>query len=234
MENIYEQNKQFIKNYKLLSEVFIKDFYSLADEFKKYNHYRHRLTKAGWLPHLLTPFDLLQKTGSEYDYLTLEKFYLENWNDIKILFRKNIDSIKVDDLTNSVFNQSLESHENKFYTLVTRSLFPEIERVARIKLYEHNISKGISSLKDVREFIEYNNLKNYGLGEFWNIVILKEFKNIYNPIKTNNDVIKANINTIPNRHAAIHGHVNYNNICSSINSLIIAEYAFAMIEMIKV
>ena len=56
---------------------------------------------------------------------------------------------------------------------------------------------------------------------------------LYRQINNEQDVLAAEADRIPNRHACIHGQVSYASLQNSINALLMTEFVFAMLTEMR-
>ena len=106
-----------------------------------------RAHETGWI---LCPdvsdFDgyqnILNKSGEDHETLDrcISEFYSVNWPRIDSGLRSEFSTYSLDELSKSAFCEALTLHGAGKYDLVPRILFPEIERVMRIKLFYNSQS----------------------------------------------------------------------------------------------
>ena len=107
-----------------------------------------RAHETGWI---LCPdvsdFDgyqnILNKSGEDHETLDrcLSEFYSVNWPRIDSNLRSEFSTYSLDELSKSAFCAALTLHGEGKYDLAPRILFPEIERVMRIKLFNNSQNK---------------------------------------------------------------------------------------------
>lgn len=206
-----------------------------------------RIEAAGWLPHYTTPFDLILPDMLEDEISdTIGQYYLENWRVVERAFLQRQKERRLDDDAVAAFEEALAAHRHGLYRSVPRTLFPEIERVACAELYNgsrqyHGKNTkggksrkiGITSLPNFAETVAklpagYVLTADYGIALYWKLE-----KHLYQTVKQPDEIAAAMADSVPNRHATLHGIVTYKTMQSSLNALIMTDYIFHLIGQIK-
>lgn len=191
--------------------------------------------KAGWLLHHTTPLHLITDDMTEHDITpVLEAYYRENWSDIALVFRNRMSEMDIDNEARAVFEEALVAHGAGLYRAAIRVVFPEIERVARDHLLEGTL-KGIASLTEVRQAageLGWSEFQKFGdepiFGQFAAMSC-----HLYEVAKTPDRIAEFARSPIPNRHAALHGLVAYSSLQSSLSAIIMTEFMFKAISILK-
>ncbi len=227
----------------------------VISELEKWRYSSETLFEAGWLPHYSTPFNHIAECGLDIELVRsrLLNYYNRNWLNVRSEIESHLSEYRIDREAKATFCEALDAHEAGFYRCVCRVLFPEIERVIREEFlyckvgrfsYREYIEKLVSKSKSIDAFV-YEGL--YELSVFEHVmqtILMKEkgqdklessnfvfgvFRNVDN--KKHLEILKQY--PVPNRHAAIHGLVEYSTPQTSLNSIFIAEYVFRSINSIK-
>lgn len=191
--------------------------------------------RAGWLLHHTTPLHLITADMTAHDVVpVLEAYYRDNWPQVTAEFRGQLATLDIDEEARAVFEEALAAHGAGLYRATVRVLFPEIECVAREHLLEGTL-KGITSLTAVRraaDGLAWNELQPFGegplVGQF-----LTMSDHLYTAARTPDRIAELAASPIPNRHAALHGLVAYNSLQSSLAALVMTEFMFKMISILK-
>lgn len=193
-----------------------------------------RVKGAGWLPHYTTPFEALTNASEPADIDdVLGRHYAENWASVREQFEGHIARYEIDEEAKALFREALDAHSSGYYRLVPRSLFPEIERVARIELHEGRIEK-ITSQKRLIELsgklslhdVEPSGLRGWSLFEYLR-------QHLYHHVTSEEQLQKVANDSVPNRHATLHGLRTYGSVANSINSLIVTDFIFQVVSALK-
>lgn len=208
----------------------IAPFYRLIEEIQREEYVRRRLEDAGWLPHVTTPFEALEDIEDDSLSATLEQHYRKNWEEIKLTFLERLEAYQIDDEAKGAMQGALAVHQQGIYIATTRLLLPEIERVIRDEFYGGNPPNRSTSQIEFREVAL--ELPVYALDKHA-LKLFKALDHLYDYCNTAEDELKFSAKPIPNRHAAIHGRVSYNNMCSSVNMLILADFVFQIVTALK-
>lgn len=214
-----------------IAKIFSEYFNQWEPVFAKHQANREILA-LGWLPH---PFqtelhnEVVETTDLDEH---LSEFYENNLAAFEISLTKNLEKCGCDDILLSRISYCFRSYRDGNFGQIPCALFPEIERYARENLYTENPFSNITSLREVRDTISSLPLpylpapvleRGYHLFKVFD-------EHLYTPIKTTEQWKAAQKSDIPNRHAALHGLVVYDNAKSSINTFIIFEYAILSIH----
>lgn len=191
--------------------------------------------KAGWLLHHTTPLHLITDDMTERDITPiLEAYYRDNWLSVAVAFRSQLAMMDIDEEARAVFDEALAAHSAGLYRAAVRALFPEIERVAREHLLEGTL-KGIASLTEVRRatgYLGWSELQKFGEGPIFGQFAAMSH-HLYEVVKTPERIAELTASPIPNRHAALHGLVAYSSLQSSLAALIMTEFMFKAISILK-
>ena len=191
------------------------------------------LEKHEWFPHYTMPEFLFGGHIEDADFNALVlAYYRENWAEVRQLIEQNLPDCPVDGETKAAFHEALDSHESGRYLSVCRNLMPELERIVRINLYGDKV--GSFSVEKQMD-IYFGNLPlsvfpDRSLG--W--IGFKYLRShLYDHIRDEADLERYVNHQIPNRHAAIHGLVTYDNVQNSLNSIFVADYVLQLITAWK-
>lgn len=189
---------------------------------------------AGWLPHDTNPVEALAGvTEPDLANQILERHYRDHWGQVRAVFELRLGGYDIDEEAKATFVEVLDCHQAGHYRAAIRTLFPEIERIARNELHGGSL-EGIASQPKLREAagglpvsaVEPGGL--YGLNLF-----SKLYDGLYALAKTDEKVAECAADPVPNRHAAVHGLVSYRTRQSSINAIIMADYILQVICVVK-
>lgn len=228
---IQERMNSFLQTITEATRPFAKFLTMVA----KYGELAERLKIAGFLPHESTPFQLVENYADDPQQLKneLEVFYTKNWNEVRDGIKSRTNMLDIDHSAISTFIEALEMHEKGYYKAVCRLLFPEIEKVARIEFYKDDTLKRIASLNELRETswkIPVDQVPG-GMLLFDNFKIFAE--HLYEHVDTVEDIVRLQNDPIPNRHATIHGYIEYGSQKNSLNTIFMTEYIFQLIHVLK-
>ncbi|PZO06150.1 MAG: hypothetical protein DCF29_06470 [Alphaproteobacteria bacterium] len=129
----------------------------LTEPMRRFNAFiattgrHHRLVEtAGWLPHYTTPFDRLDDAEDAGEVSLLLEAHYSDWPSVRAVFLEHLATYDVDDEARSVFTLALDHHGAGSWRAVSPLLFPEIERIARIRLHDGAL-EGFASQRRLRE-----------------------------------------------------------------------------------
>jgi hypothetical protein len=194
-----------------------------------------RLEDVGFLPHS-TMRSLMENENLDGAALSdaIEAHFREHWSEIEALFRKDIDGFDVDDEAKQTFREALAAHGNGHYRAVCRLLFPEFERIARDEIHNGELN-GIGSQPGLKEFVDALGLSTVSKLGGLRVLPLMEvlLDHLYLNVRKPAQVEKFRNDPIPNRHACLHGILVYNTAKNSINMLIMADFIYRIVGILK-
>jgi hypothetical protein len=193
------------------------------------------ISKAGFVPHPTMPQNLLRQSSDDPMRLSelLVQYYEDNWPKARDEMLGRANNYQIDNEAKVAFNEALIAHENGLYRSVVRTLFPEIERVARNDLYRGalgsiSVQHGFAQLVNKLAFPDLDPAGFFGLTQ---LNRLREHLYI-RVTKENRKKIEAD--AVPNRHAAIHGIVVYSTAKNSLNTIFMTDYIYQVVNAVKV
>ena len=114
----------------------------------------------------------------EGDYIHLERkiseYYLTQWSSIRADIESRFGDYHIDDEAKDTFREALSAHEHKNYRCFCRVLFPEIERMIRLNLFNDagrvRTSEMLRKLTDERPLEDFISQEAFGLVLFGRLV----------------------------------------------------------------
>lgn len=194
------------------------------------------LDETGFLPHESTPYDLIELHLDDAPALkqALENFYADEWPSVRKNIEARINALDIDAGAKAVMKEALDAHEQGYYQSVCRLLFPEIERVVRIEFYQGNIEKRITSQHDLRKMTgDLTPGQALPHGMFGFRIYDRLTDHLYKNVETQEELEKISNDPVPNRHAVIHGLIQYNTMQNSLNTIFMTDYILQIIVFLK-
>ena len=149
------------------------------------------------------------------------------WAGIRADIESRLNDYHIDDEAKDTFRVALSAHEHGNYRCVCRVLFPEIERVIRVNLFNGagsvRTNEMLEKLIDDRPLEDFISKEAFGLVLFGRLV-----KHLCEQV-SDEERGKFEQNFVPNRHAAIHGLMSYSTHKHSMNMIIMADYIFQIL-----
>jgi hypothetical protein len=211
---------------------WLKENEEEVEEFVRTAHRNVIFEKAGWLIHHSTPMHLITDEMKAEDIPPiLEAYYHENWERIAAEFRIRVSLMNIDDGARAMFDEALNAHGAGLYRCTVRLVFPEIERFAREHLLNVSL-KSLASLTEIRKAtgeMGWSDLQAATDGPVF-LQFGAMVHHVYEKVETPDRLAKIATSPIPNRHAALHGLISYNNFQSSLAAIIMAEFMFGIIS----
>ena len=206
------------------------------DEGVRLGRLSERMIEAGWLPSRFAPFVLVERLEKEADAVLsagLAEHFRGRWAEIGRGFRNRLSGYDVDDEAKATFREALKSHRLGHYRSVPRTLFPELERVARVEFQGGALKPPVTSQKGLREGLDdltLHDVEPMGIAGFE--VAKKFLLHLYDEVDEGN-VAAVAADPIPNRHASLHGLAIYRTAQTSLNALVLAEFVFRIVTSLK-
>lgn len=188
--------------------------------------------QAGWLPHASIPPELIAEAADVQDAdMRLRDFYGENWPRIEMSLRASVDESDVDLEAKEAFDECLRAHTLGLYRAAPAVLFPQIERVARGALLPN--AMGASAANQLFGAVGRLGASEFTVPSVSGVRLYKKLaEHLYKQVRTPAEVQEACLDSVPNRHAALHGRVSYASEKSSLNMLIMTDFIFDAISKV--
>lgn len=194
-----------------------------------------KVVEAGWLPHYTSP-QLTWQGALDAEMVTqaYDAHYRQQWPTVREQFRHLVLDLDIDNEAKATFEEALSAHENGLYRSTVRLIFPELERVARVELFDDSLEHPLTSQRRLRTEVLSLSSDDVRPGGFaLGALAEKLTEHIYEEARTEEARAVFRASAIPNRHAALHGVVSYRSHQSSINALIIADFSLQVIAAVK-
>ncbi|MET4688831.1 hypothetical protein ABIA20_005148 [Sinorhizobium fredii] len=192
------------------------------------------MQSAGWLWHYTTPLEVVRASANDPSDLKhgIDAYYREKWPDIAARLDGSVGGYDIEPATKAAFAEALRAHENGLYRSAVRLLFPEIENEVRINFFENSTKPGIAGQKELLEAVGKLPIGHVLRHPLDYRLFTKLVDHVYAQVHDANRSQIAS-DPVPNRHAALHGLVEYSTAQNSINALIMAEYSLRLIATLK-
>lgn len=231
MQNVIVRAQEAIELYR----SNIGPFWQIISKVALLHKLAARVEAAGFLPHYTTPFaDLAIDQSDDEISDHLAAYYRDSWTQIAVAMADSMAKIDVDDEAKATFGEALRAHERGDFRCAPRLLFPEIERVVRDEFYPGDLKQRLASqieLRDAAESIPAGALSDElaaGLKLYQKLV-----EHLYAKVEDDVALARVAADPVPNRHAAVHGLVRYNAQKHSLNAIMMGEFAFHLVGVLK-
>ncbi len=203
-----------------------------AKAWIRYNKIADTFRETGWLPYHSAPFHYVEECGQDIQLLEnrLSNYYRTHWGDIRQDIESRLGGYLIDKEAKDAMHEAMNVYEAKFYRSVCRLLFPEMERVFRVRFFD-NRTGNISSQRIKEELTQGKTLENFVMGNPFGLVLFGQIvQHLYERVTEENrkNFEKA---TIPNRHAAIHGLAIYSSMKQALNMIFMTDYVFQIVSL---
>ncbi|MGB8278729.1 MAG: hypothetical protein WCF20_12470 [Methylovirgula sp.] len=235
------QFNAFLEGLKRVWPAIIEGLTNFAAGYQQYE----LLKQAGWVPHATTPAHLIDQCNGDAQVLSasIEAFYEDNWQSVRREIEKRVASYLIDAEAKAAVSEALSAHGMGLHRLVVRGLFPEVERVARMELYNgavgnipapdgkgawpvwnHLIRSADERLSPTQ--VDPRGFYAFRLFEFF-------FEHVYAKVDTPEAQKRFAGDPVPNRHGALHGLVVYRSPKESLNMIFMADFLLHVICLLK-
>ena len=189
---------------------------------------------TGWFPHGTFPTEVFDESQSEAEIdRKVLAHYRENWIAVRESIENELSGYLINEREKSVLRQALQAHGSGLYDLVSPTLFSEVERVVRVHLHGNKLGT-ISVGREVANRIAELPISAFPDRFVGYVGFDLLSRDLYANIRTDDQRERFSNLSIPNRHAVIHGLVDYQPEKNSLNSIFIASYFFQLITAIKI
>lgn len=229
--------------WKTVLEPAFRDFEPILDRLKdlleavdphieklaRHHRIERRFSNAGWLPYysdLIERVDEHEGDASVLDSI-ISEYYRDHWAEIRKDIEDRMETYTIDEETKETVHEAFSAHESGNYRSVCRTLFPELERMIRRSFF--NDAGRIKTADMLRVLAEKLAAAELLSREgFCLITIGRHVQHMYAQVDEGARH-RFEQNSIPNRHAALHGLVSYSTHKHSMNMIIIADYLFQIL-----
>ena len=182
--------------------------------------------ETGYLPHKTVPFvrfrDECGDNYKEFLFLVLTH-YESHQDDILLSIESQKEKLTLSEDKKATFSEAIQVHKQGIFRLTCRALLPDVERV----IYEDWLDKsGIGSVKarELENTIGEMPLRIFIQDHWSDWVLLNVLKShLYSNGSNIKDFPQV---PLPNRHAALHGWLNYPSQKHSFNMIVFADFIF--------
>ena len=151
-----------------------------------------------------------------------------NWPRIGSGLRSEFSTYSLDELSKSAFCEALTLHGAGKYDLVPRILFPEIERVMRIKLFNNSQNKIRSKAVIDKLGNKYSWWEVTGRNPIAHHILFGEFMHWVFASQKVRGAVKTHC--VPNRHEVIHGLDITLTFKDSVNMLLFSFFIMGVMQ----
>jgi hypothetical protein len=197
---------------------------------------QRRLDEVGFLPHMTMPWHIIEACSDTSRLsASIEEYYLENWTDIRRRIEVNLTLYDVDREAKDAFREGLIAHQHKCYRSVCRHLLAEIERVVLIEMGNNQLGTHLRTLSDLLgRAAGQLSITDIEPGPYFAFSLFQRLRDhLYKKVSTEDDRDRMTADSVPNRHAAIHGLVVYKSFKNSLNTVFMTDYVFQVISVTK-
>ena len=213
--------------------TFTPEIQAFFEEIRQRNARMALVERLGFLPNDYFPWEYLQEEVEEEVLREqITQYYIENWGSIRDALQVQIDGYNIDSESNLTFSEALDAHGFGLYRTPPRLLFPEIERVIRIKFHDGDPNQGQASHRELREFIRKQPAGKIASVDYATSLLTKFLDDLYARVKKDQEIVKAQADPVPNRHASLHGLIVYNTVVSSLNMIFMVAFIFEIFEVL--
>ena len=236
LSDVFEQWETTLQPFFQELEPVFQGFASLAEmaaphvqKFVRYHKIVEKFDATGWLPYHLAPVDYVENYEGDTIHLEriLSEYYVTQWPKIRKDIESRFGDYHIDDEARDSFREAFSAHEHENYRCVCRVLFPEIERMIRLNLF--NDVGRIQTSEMLGKLIGERPLEDFISQEAFSLVLFGRLaRHLYEQVN-DEERNKFEQNFVPNRHAAMHGLASYSTHKHSMNMIIMTDYIFQIL-----
>lgn len=202
-------------------------------EFRKHQQAKEVLREtSGLLPHATTPWEQFSEDDPAQFGPAVVDFYKESWDGVEERFRLDLEEYDVSDEAKRAMYDALTCHRHELFRSVVLTLLPYVEMEFR-KAFDIGVGGNAASLQELRKLV-WEVPAGIVLSQSAPMDLLEILDaHLYEQVKTADVLSRFQNDQIPNRHAAIHGLIEYSSQQNSLNTLIVADYVFFIISQLR-
>lgn len=191
------------------------------------------ILQAGWLPHPSIPPELVANARDVGDAdARLALFFRSNCSQVERSLRGSIAATSVDSKAKGAFYESLEAHRLGLYRVAPALLFPHLERVGRDVVLPSAL--GASPASRLVEAVGQLGASEFTMPGVSGLRLYSKLaEHLHRQVRTSDEVDAARLDPVPNRHAVLHGRVDYVSEKSSLNMLIMTHFILDALSKIR-
>ena len=231
-------------------EILSPRLIRMYQEFDKWNISREVMSQAGWLPHYTTPFEKVAQCRNDPGKVKqlLLDYYENNWTEVRAQIEDRLSEYKLDSEAKEVMIEALDGHEAGQYRSVCRLIYPEIDRLFRVEMFNNAVGQK-SSKKLVGSLVDnqrpFGTFTPRGLYDLTMFSYLTKSMGLHGSNISDAFIIglfesvdatnikRFEVSEIPNRHAAVHGLISYSSRQNSLNAIFMADYIYQVFSDLK-
>lgn len=201
-------------------------------------HAKHQKAKdalrqtPGLLPHATTPWGLFDEDDPDKFGPLVTEFYETSWDAVEEQFQRDLQDYDVGGAAKRAMHDALMCHRHGLFRSVVLTLLPYVEMEFR-KAFEIEVGGNAASLQELRNIV-WKVPAGIVLSHTAPMDLLEILDaHLYDKVKTAEALARFEADQIPNRHAAIHGLIEYSSHQNSMNTLIVADYVFFLISQLR-
>ncbi len=194
--------------------------------FELQNWVENASFETGYLPHRTVPFARFRKKCEDNykDFLSLVLAHYESHqDDILLSIESQKEELTLSEEVMATFSEAIQAHRQGLFRLICRGLLPDVEKV----IYEDWLAKsgiGIVKAKELKETIDDLPVRIFTQDHWFDLVLLNVL--IDHLYSNGNNIGDFPQTPLPNRHAALHGWMNYPSQKDSFNMIVFADFIF--------
>ena len=221
---------------RLLPKLELPDFRHITEPLARQLRMEQALDDSGWLPHHSTPLESVKACAGDREAIqvVLRNYYCEEWEAVRRATETRLTTCSLDDEAKATFREALTAHEAGLYRSVCRLLFPEIERVARKELRGDSLEKDLSGQPPLHELARNLPVSVARRAGFLGLHLCRRLSShLYKSVWDDDTRQRFAEDPVPNRHAVVHGLVEYSSMQNSLNAIFMTEFLFSTIIWLR-
>lgn len=204
----------------------------LASAFSQHIEAKNALRDAGLLPHKTVPWELFDIADPNLFAEQVEGFYVDRWAQIETEMLSSIDKYSINEEAKAGFRDIMSCHRHGLHRAAVCTAFPVLEAEFRRK-FELGPNVPATSLKELRNAVGTAPL-SIAMHRIETIDLIRTLDaHLFEQVKTPEAVARFLSDEVPNRHAAMHGLIEYGSLKNSLNAIILADHVLFMMSTLQ-
>ncbi|WID95722.1 hypothetical protein QO058_23670 [Bosea vestrisii] len=192
------------------------------------------LDQAGWLPHPAVSLPGIESVANGDVAALADIRYREATATIEDDLLSLLSAAQVPALARNPLEDAISAHRAQHYRACTRLVFPALESLVRVALLGNRWGNQ-THLRHLRGLLSSKlSLENLPAPKVHSFKLYSKLEaHFFDPVSSPEAYDRFLASGVPNRHACVHGIIDYSSFQHSINSLILASYVIRMVAFVK-
>lgn len=190
------------------------------------------LDEAGWLPHPAIRFEEFGHGIAPVE-AEAEMRYREASQTIELQLLTDLTLGGFSAAAAAPLREAVEAHRQGLYRASTRLVFPALEALVRTEILGNRWGSQ-AGLKRLRQAVMSDDTLSFPRPMLVSVKLWEKLDaHCFDKVETSDAFDRFTASHIPNRHACLHGIIDYRTFQHSVNGLILAQYVIQLTQLLR-